>query len=205
MIEYKHFLVGQIQTNGYILYSTEDKNAFVIDPGDHAQVFIDFLQKAKLVLKGILLTHGHIDHCGGIALLKKEFDVPLMIHQADKDLLRSDHNLEFADMLGLPLPPKPDRLLNNRDQITEGDLDLTVIHTPGHTRGSVCFHIGNYLFTGDTLFAGSIGRTDLPGGDFRTIQNSLGLLRTFHEDTIILPGHGDFSTIGEEIRHNPFL
>jgi glyoxylase-like metal-dependent hydrolase (beta-lactamase superfamily II) len=205
MQKYKRFIVGQLETNSYIVYSDESKDCFIIDPADKSDKMNDFIYKNDLKPLHIILTHGHMDHCGGANFFCDEYNIEIMIHSADVALMFSPINLQLKDNLGLFEPPKPTGLLENNESIEESDLKLKVLHTPGHTPGSISLLFDRTILSGDTLFLGSIGRTDLPGGNYATIQKSLAKLITFPDNTEILPGHGDFTTIGQEKRINPFL
>ncbi len=205
MAEYKKIVVGELEVNCYLVYSKESKKCFILDPGDESERIIKIIRDIQLIPEAVILTHAHMDHCGGVSLILSEFDIPLMMHEKELPVLRSDINKEFSAALGLSIPDAPDRYITEGDEIGAGDLKIRVIHTPGHTPGSICLMTGNHLFTGDTLFAGSIGRTDLPGGDFSVIQNSLEILKRFPPETFILPGHGDTTTLKQELEYNPFL
>ncbi|MCK5005017.1 MAG: MBL fold metallo-hydrolase [Candidatus Aminicenantes bacterium] len=205
MAEYKKIVVGELEVNCYLVYSKESKKCFILDPGDESERIIKIIRDIQLIPEAVILTHAHMDHCGGVSLILSEFDIPLMMHEKELPVLRSDINKEFSAALGLSIPDAPDRYIAEGDEIGADDLKIRVIHTPGHTPGSICLMTGNHLFTGDTLFAGSIGRTDLPGGDFSVIQNSLEILKRFPPETFILPGHGDTTTLKQELEYNPFL
>lgn len=205
MMRYNKITVGELGVNCYIVYRETGENCFIIDPGDEGKRIIKTIRKMKLIPKGVILTHAHMDHCGGVSGILNEFNIPLMMHEEDLPVLNSGVNLSLAESLGLSIPPPPDNFFENGDKIGVGDVELTVIHTPGHTPGSVCFKAENIIFTGDTLFAGSVGRTDLPGGDFGVLQNSLDILRLFPPETILLPGHGEETTLKKELAFNPFM
>lgn len=205
MAEYKKIIVGELGVNCYIVYSGSSKKCFVLDPGDESGRIIDIINDMKLIPEVVILTHAHMDHCGGVSGILNEFNVPLLMHKEDLPVLRSKINMEIAASLGLSIPTAPDRYFSKGEKIEGIGIELEVVHTPGHTPGSVCLGTDNLLFTGDTLFAGSVGRTDLPGGDFGILQNSLDVLKNFPSDTIILPGHGDSTTLEKEMVYNPFM
>lgn len=195
--------LGHIGSNCYMI-STE-KAAVVIDCGFESDAVNAFLKENSQKECMILLTHGHFDHIGGAESLRKETDTKIAIGALDAALLE-DTELNLSDRFHAHLLPfKADILLNDGDVITVGDLTFKVIHTPGHTKGSVCFLCENYLFSGDTLFDASIGRTDFPGGDFETIKSSIKKLYNLSDDTIVLSGHGNRTTILKEKLHNPFI
>lgn len=205
MIEYKSIVVGELEVNCYLIYSKESKKCFIVDPGDESKKIIKSVNELELIPVAVILTHAHMDHCGGVSGVLSEFDIPLVMHENELPVLRSDINKEISAALGLFIPDAPDRYIAEGDEIGDDDLKIKVVHTPGHTPGSVCLSTDGLLFTGDTLFAGSIGRTDLPGGDFKTIQDSLDRLRPLPPETIILPGHGDSTTLKRELDFNPFM
>jgi hydroxyacylglutathione hydrolase len=202
------FPVGPLRCNCTILGDEVTHEAVVVDPGDNIAEILSRLQKHGLTLRQIVITHAHIDHVGGAALLKKATGAPVFLNQNDLGLLGA---MEMqAGWLGVPTPQVGSPDASAEDGLTVGLATLPgeVIHTPGHTPGSICllFAQQNLLLAGDTLFAGSIGRTDLPGGDGGQILRSLrDRLMVLPDTTRVLPGHGPDTTIGEEKQSNPFL
>jgi hydroxyacylglutathione hydrolase len=202
------FPVGPLHCNCTILGDEVTHEAMVIDPGDNIPEILSRLQKHGLTLRQIVVTHAHIDHVGGAALLKKATGAPVFLNQRDLDLLSM---MEMqAGWLGVPTPEvaAPDSSADDGLALGLSNLPAEVLHTPGHTPGSICllFPEQHLLLAGDTLFAGSIGRTDLPGGDGRQILRSLrDRLLVLPDATRVLPGHGPETTIGEERQSNPFL
>jgi hydroxyacylglutathione hydrolase len=202
------FPVGPLRCNCTILGDELTHEAVVVDPGDNIPEILTRLQKHKLSLRQIIVTHAHIDHVGGAALLKKATGAPVFLNQRDLGLLGA---MEIqAGWLGVPTPEvvSPDASADNGLTVGLATLPAEVIETPGHTPGSICllFPQQHLLLAGDTLFAGSIGRTDLPGGDGRQILRSLrDRLMVLPDTTRVLPGHGAETTIGEEKQSNPFL
>ena len=199
-------VVGPIQANCFILGCEKTKEAVVIDPGDEANRILSGLQKKGLELKYIINTHGHFDHVGGNKALKDKTGAPILIHRAEAPML--DHLAESAAVWGMRIENSPpaDRLLEDGDQITFGEITLEVIHTPGHSLGGIALFTPNDLFVGDTLFAGSIGRTDFPGGDYDTLIASVRKrLFVLSDDVRVFPGHGPETTIGTEKKYNPFF
>jgi hydroxyacylglutathione hydrolase len=202
------FPVGPLHCNCTILGDEVTREAIVVDPGDNIPEILSRLQKHGLNLRQIVITHAHIDHVGGAVLLKRATGAPVFLNQKDLGLLSA---MEMqAGWIGVPTPEVAPPDASAEDGLTVGLAALPgeVIHTPGHTPGSICllFQKQNLLLAGDTLFAGSIGRTDLPGGDGRQILRSLRDRLLMLPDTIrVLPGHGPETTIGEERQSNPFL
>jgi len=205
LTEYRSISVGELAVNCYLVFSQESGGGYILDPGDDSEKIIRSVAELNIHPGAVILTHGHIDHAGGISPLLSAFDIPLLMHQDDLPVLNSQLNREMSAALGMEMPPQPDGFFSEGEEVRCDGVSLEVIHTPGHTPGSVCLKAGNMLFTGDTLFAGSIGRTDLPGGDFKTLQASLDRLRGFSPGTIILPGHGESSRLKRELDYNPFL
>ncbi len=202
----KALAVGPIQANCYILGCEETKSAAVIDPGDDADRILMALAESKLTAKYILNTHGHFDHVGANRRLKEATGADLLIHQGDTDMLSATAVAAASFGLQCDNSPPADRIITDGDEITFGDITLHVIHTPGHSPGGVSFHTDGIVFVGDTLFAGSIGRTDFPGGDFDTLITSIKTrLFPLGDDVKVYTGHGPATTIGTERRINPFL
>jgi len=202
----KSMALGPIMANCYVLGCEKTRAAAVIDPGEEAQRILDALEEDGLDLKVILNTHGHFDHVGANRELKEAVpQAQLMIHGEDAPML--DQLAQSARMFGMQAEnsPSPDRLLQDKDVISFGELKLDVVHVPGHSPGGVAFVSPEGIFVGDTLFAGSIGRTDLPGGNFDTLIASIqNRLFTFDDDTRVFPGHMGPTTVGQEKRFNPF-
>lgn len=198
--------VGPFQSNVFILRDNNTKDAVVIDPGDDVSTILKILKRDGLRLQYIFLTHGHIDHVGGAKDVKDATGAKVLIHREDLFLYEQVH-LQ-ADLFGLPSPPVShiDIFLEDGMKIGEGGLKCRVIHTPGHTPGSVSLYFSDKLFTGDALFRDGIGRTDLWGGSYEVLMNSIRekLLR-LDDATEVYPGHGPATTIGREKRENPFL
>jgi len=197
--------VGDLQTNMYLFYSELSRRCFIIDPGAEAAKISKLIEREKLVPQAVILTHNHADHFGAAAELLSHFHIPLWIHEVDEKNMRSLANREIAAMFAMTLPPAAERLLTDNETVGSDDLTLTVIHSPGHTPGSILLQNDNLLFTGDTLFQGDVGRTDLPGGDEEALRVSLARIREFAATTVILPGHGPASTLERELATNPYL
>ena len=202
----KSMAVGPIQANCYILGCKETMEAAVIDPGGEADRILQSLAASQLTLKYILNTHGHFDHVAANRSVKEATSAQILIHSLDAPML--DNLAASAATWGLSAEnsPQPDRLLAEGETVTFGKLALRVIHTPGHTPGGVSFHCDDMVFVGDTLFAGSVGRTDFPGGDATTLKKSIQQkLFTLGDTAVVYPGHMGTTTIGQERRNNPFV
>ncbi len=204
-----HTLVtGGFVENGYILHREGAKDAVLIDPGAEPETWLAKLDALDLQPRVILATHAHLDHIGAVAGIQKRHPAPFMLHHEEQPVLDS---LDWqCDLFGLPrIPiPKVEGGIQDGETLEHADVPLEAIATPGHTPGSTCYHVPGLkrVFTGDTLFAGTVGRTDLPGGDAETLTRSLKrLCEKLDDDTVALPGHGPETTIGEERRSNPFF
>lgn len=199
-------VAGIYGVNCYIIYSEDSKEGLVIDPGGDADRILKIIKDNKIQISKIILTHGHGDHIGAVPSLKKELNIPVLIHEDDLDMLEDSNINLSSNMIVGSIEIKPDVLLKDGDIVRLEDHNIEVIHTPGHTPGGICLKIDKYLFSGDTLFKGSIGRTDFEGGSFDQIIKSIKeKLLVFDDDTVILPGHGENSTIFEEKMYNPFV
>ena len=185
--------LGMLQTNCYLIENAD--RCLVIDPGDEAQKVEQFVQQRGLTLEAILLTHGHFDHVGAVKDLAADTDCRVFLCTEDLALpgAMTNGELYFTDSYA------------DGQELTLAGLTFTVLHTPGHTPGSVCLKFGDALFAGDTLFAGSIGRTDFPGSSWEAMEDSLKKLKTLDDDLAVYPGHGPATTMGCEKRYNPYL
>lgn len=194
---------GKLKENCYIV-SNDSKNAIIIDPGCDEKSIVNFIKDNNLIAIAIINTHAHYDHIGAISRLKNEFSIPFFLHSKDDRLLKSANlYAKLFEGIGLIKIPDVDYYFDHIDiQDHLMDFSLTVLYTPGHTWGSVCFHIEDCLFTGDTLLNGKIGRVDLPGGDGPSLNKSLTIISKLPHQTKIYPGHGNPSTIGHELIHN---
>ncbi len=209
--------VGPFFKNGFVVACPRTRVGVLIDPGDEAAALLAWAEREQISLTHILLTHAHIDHITGVGIAKRALNVPVHLHSDDVFLY--DRVAEQGEMFGVQVEPLPpvDRLYSNGEVIRFGDFEVRPHHTPGHSPGGVCLDIrageaasasgaGADLFVGDTLFAGSIGRTDLPGGDYATLMASIRqVLLPLGDASRVYPGHGPATTIGQERRTNQFL
>jgi glyoxylase-like metal-dependent hydrolase (beta-lactamase superfamily II) len=208
----EHAAVAPFYKNGFVIGCEETREGALIDPGDEVDALLAAAVRERLTITRILLTHAHLDHVTGVARAKRALGVPVWLHHADNFLYEGV--VEQGRMFGLQVEPQPpvDHFYDGEGPLQFGRYTVRVLHTPGHCPGGVCLAVsrvgetGATLFVGDTLFAGSIGRTDLPGGDMETLLRSIRqVLFRFPDDTIVWSGHGPETTIGRERRTNPFL
>lgn len=205
-MEYKimKLVVGELQENCFILFD-ENKDAFVVDPGGSSENIIEAIDKNSLNIKYILLTHGHFDHVGAVAALVKKYKAPVYMSKDDRAFLESPKEVR-ASAFGMQIEAADvDVFVKERDEIPFSEGTIKVIETPGHTLGSVCYLFENYLFAGDTLFNGSIGRTDFPESDHSLMIESLKKLKKLDDEIYVLSGHGPESQISYEKMTNPYL
>ncbi|WP_069649401.1 MBL fold metallo-hydrolase [Caloranaerobacter ferrireducens] len=198
--------VGVYSANCYIIGCEKTGEAVVVDPGGDVDVILEKIEELGLKVKYIVLTHGHGDHIGGIIELKEKTNAKILIH-ADDEYMLKDSDINLSSKMSIKnVEVNPDDVLQDKDVIKIGKYDAYIIHTPGHTKGSICIKLENNILTGDTLFAGSIGRTDLPGGSHDSIIKSIKeKLLIYDDDVKIFPGHGPATTIGIEKITNPFI
>ncbi len=194
--------VGSLETNCYIVAS--DRDCLVIDPGDDAGIILEVVGREGLRVHGIVLTHGHFDHYLAAGEVQEATGCPVYVGAADLPSLK-DPGWMAEYMPPGHVMPEDVRVLSDGDTVEAGVLSFRVIHTPGHSPGSICLYSPGVLFSGDLLFNGSVGRTDLPGGDSRAMRESLRKVGMFPDDTVVYPGHGPSTTIGEEKESNPYL
>lgn len=202
----KMLVVGPIQSNCYILGCERTREALVIDPGGDADRILIALAKDKLRCLYIINTHGHFDHSADNKRLKEVTGAQLLIHPADAPMILNQSR--SGGMWGIPIDnsPPPDQYLGEGDVITLGDISLKVLHTPGHSPGGISLVTDKIVFVGDTLFAGSIGRTDFPGGDYEgLLRNVKNKIFTLGDEVVVYPGHGPKTTVGRERKTNPFF
>jgi len=199
-----YVLLPEFETNTYLIWDTDTKDALLIDAAAPDQVLVNDIKKSDLKLKYLFLTHGHGDHIAGNEMIKNQFNPQIGIHALDAEMLTDPlKNLSNYWNYNV-ISPEADIIFKDGDTFHVGKSELKVIHTPGHTRGGVCFLIENLLFSGDTLFAESVGRTDLPGGDYKTLLKSIDKLFQLPDSIKVYPGHGPVTTVEDEKIGNPF-
>jgi hydroxyacylglutathione hydrolase len=204
---FEHRVVGPLQCNCYVVGDPDTKEAMVIDPGDDADGIAEALAERDLTVTAIVATHAHFDHIVAAERLRVLTGAPFHLHGGDKPLLpwMQESGRLFLG-LDLPAPPEVDTEVGEGDTIAAGDVSLEVLHTPGHSPGSISLISPEVVFSGDTLFAGSVGRTDLPGGDTDALVNAVKeKLFELDDSNTVYPGHGPATTLGEEKAHNPFV
>ncbi|MCL2517848.1 MAG: MBL fold metallo-hydrolase [Oscillospiraceae bacterium] len=200
------YILGNMQTNCYFIINEETNNAVIIDPAAECKKIVDKLIDHNLNLKYIILTHAHFDHMMALEELRDKTNAPLCVHKYEADAV-TDPNLNYMKMFAnksIKMDP-PEIILNDGDKIKIDKLEIKVMHTPGHTQGSVCYFIKNNIFTGDTLFKDDIGRYDLHGGDYAQLMDSLKKLASIETEYKIYPGHGSSSWLTHEKKHNIYL
>lgn len=208
-----HYVVGQVQTNCYVVINQENKECFIIDPGASAKQLAERIKKDELTPVAVLLTHGHFDHAGAAEELAEEFGIKIYAHEAEKDTLENPQK-NVSWMMGASETYHANVFLKDEEVLTLAGFEIKVIHTPGHTEGGCCYYIETeaVIFTGDTLFAQSVGRTDFPGGSMSQIVRSitekimtLNAAGNLETDIMVYPGHNDPTTIETERMNNPYL
>ncbi len=208
MMTVKGFIVGDVATNCYVACNSKTKEAFIVDPGDNAAALIAYIDENGLAPVAVLLTHGHFDHCMAAQELAQHYGISIYVHEADKETMENPA-YNCSGMIGARIAFHADQYFHGEtDHISVAGFEIEVYHTPGHTPGGVCFYIQSegILFSGDTLFCQSVGRTDFPGGSMAQIVRSIKeRLLVLPNDTKVLPGHNEWTTIGEERQYNPFL
>lgn len=197
--------VGAFQENCYLVADPATSAAALIDPGEEGHRIVEAVKAANVRLEVIWVTHAHLDHVGGIAEVKRHFDVPIVLHPDDLMLYQMANRQAAAYGLPFDVPPLPDREFADGDELSLGELRFSVLHAPGHAPGHVVIHGEGVAFCGDCVFAGSIGRTDLPMSDARALARSLERIAELPARTVLHPGHGPQTTLERELADNPFL
>jgi glyoxylase-like metal-dependent hydrolase (beta-lactamase superfamily II) len=205
-IQVEPLIVGPLFSNCYIVWEEGLEQGVVIDPGDDSDVILKKIKELNITIKYILATHGHFDHVGAVAPLKRELNVEFLAHEDDLFFIEDGEKSAREWGIHIEQPPKPDRFIKDGEKIKVGGFELEVLHTPGHSPGGVSFLNNRMVFSGDTLFQGSIGRTDFRKGSFEVLAKSIKIrLYTLPDDTIVYTGHGPVTTIGDEKRYNAFV
>ena len=197
--------VGEFQENTYLVIDEATRRAVLVDPGAEPDRVVKWIRASGATLDAIWLTHAHLDHVGAVAGVTREWAVPVHMHPADRPTLARGPQAAAMYGVAFEAPSAPDRELAEGDSVSVGDLTFSVMHVPGHAPGHVVFHGNGIVLGGDLLFAGSIGRTDLAGGDPRAMEESLARICELDDDLVVYPGHGPATTIGQERSSNPFL
>ncbi|RLI26669.1 MAG: MBL fold metallo-hydrolase [Candidatus Hecatellales archaeon] len=202
----KTVVVGPVATNCYVVWCEEEREAIIVDPGWDAEKILEAVREEEVEVKYVVNTHGHMDHIGANDQVRRAFNAPLLIHKLDAEALgEPELNLSMFFWSEIRVS-RPDRTLEDGDEIVFGRVRLRVLHTPGHTPGSICLLGEGVIFTGDTLFAGSVGRTDMPGGSFQRLVYSLKhRIMPLPDGLKVYPGHGPETILGYEKRVNPYL
>ena len=205
MIKTEFISSGEFQVNCYIVYDETSKKAIIIDPGQDGKKIISKVEKLNLKPELLINTHGHFDHTYSDDIIRKKYNIPLAIHKDDTEML-SDASKNFSTIIGCPTIINDADIIFDKEETMETSFcKYSVIHTPGHSEGSICILIDNILFAGDTVFKNSIGRTDLYGGDYEELIQSLQKIKKLSPDTIICPGHGPFTTLKDELKNNMYF
>ena len=201
----KTLTVGAFQENCYLLIEESSQKGAIVDPGGEGETLLKEIERSRVTLEAIWITHAHVDHVGAIASIKDRWNVPVYLHPADRRLYEAAGRQ--AEVYGLPFeePPAPDEELADGQKLKLGNAEMSVMHAPGHSPGHVVIHGNGIALVGDCLFAGSIGRTDLPMSNPQQLSESLKKIASLPPETVVYPGHGPDTTIGEEKVSNPFL
>lgn len=205
-LQVEQLVVGPLFSNCYIIWDKDTKEGVIIDPGDDPENILETINELGVKIKYILATHGHFDHIGAVAPLRRKLKVEFLAHEDDYFFIEDGENAAQRWGIDIEQPPKPDRFIKDGDMIKIGVFELEVLHTPGHSPGGVSFLYDKMVFAGDTLFQNSIGRTDFRKGSFEDLSNSIKTrLYTLPDDTIVYTGHGPVTTIGGEKKFNSFV
>jgi glyoxylase-like metal-dependent hydrolase (beta-lactamase superfamily II) len=198
-------VVGPLQVNCYVIYDEKSLDAVIIDPGDEPDRIIKFIKSNSLKVSYIICTHAHFDHTGGVSAVREKTGATILLHVDDLVIYMNTEDQGAAWGFNIVQPPHPDRFLLDGEIINAGDIGLAVMHTPGHSPGGICLRSEGVIFTGDTVFAGSIGRTDLFGGSLEALKASFKKVMSLAPETVIYPGHGNWSTVADEWKENFFV
>ncbi len=200
------YMTGPLQVNTYLAYD-DTKKGFIVDPGGYSMALAETVKKEEIEIEYIILTHGHADHIGGVAEFQKEYpQAKVVAYVAERDMLQDPAMNSSYEINRRAITVEADIYVNDRDTLTVGEVELTFVHTPGHTLGGMCILTPGYVFSGDTIFRASIGRTDFYGGSFEQLAKSIReRLYILPDQTLVLPGHMGETTIGFEKENNPFV
>lgn len=200
----RNITVGPLQANCFIIGDETSRQAIVIDPGDEPDLIMDVINENRLEVSYIVCTHGHFDHVGAVSDIKEKTGAKVIIHKDEIEIYHAARDMAAFWGYEVERLPEPDMLVDDGDRIGVGNTNFTILHTPGHSPGGICLYGDDIIVTGDTLFAGSVGRTDFYGGDMNKLRESFNRLMSLPDETRVLPGHGPDSTIGIEKKDNPF-
>ena len=200
-----HYVTGPIQVNTYVVYDEESRKAFIVDPGGYDKRISDKIKELGLDLQYIILTHGHGDHIGGVEGMRRDFPGIQVVANVNEDMLLDAAKNDSMSLFGKSMVVNVDKWVDDFDTMKVGNMELLFLYTPGHTKGGMCILTEGHLFSGDTLFYRSIGRTDFPGSSYSDMENSLFKLRKLDGDYKVYPGHGMPTTLDFERKYNPYL
>lgn len=202
----KQYIAGQIDANNYLVADEKSKEAVLIDCSEHVQKILDDVKELGLKVKYILLTHGHFDHVMGVNSMKEALGAKVLINQKDEKQLEMTQTILKTFGIFVEKNPEYDKYIDKNTELKIGDIPIKIFETPGHTEGGLCYLIDGKLFSGDTLFRNYVGRTDLPGGNYAKLENSIKkVLYKLPEETEVFPGHNEMTTIGYEKKHNEII
>ena len=202
----KQYIAGPIDANNYLVADEKSKEAVLIDCSEHVQKILDDVKELGLKVKYILLTHGHFDHVMGVNRMKKELGAEVQINQKDEKQLEMTQSILKTFGIFVEKNPEYDKYIDKNTELKIGEIPIKIFETPGHTEGGLCYLIDGKLFSGDTLFRNYVGRTDLPGGNYAKLENSIkNVLYKLPDETEVFPGHNEMTTIGYEKKHNEII
>jgi glyoxylase-like metal-dependent hydrolase (beta-lactamase superfamily II) len=198
-------IVGPLQVNCYVIYDEKTLEAIIVDPGDEPEKILKFIRHTGISVAAIVCTHGHFDHTGGVYAVRERTGAKVLLHIDELPVYLSAESQGAVWGFNIIQPPHPDQFVREGDEITTGSITLTVAHTPGHSPGGICLEAERIVFTGDTIFAGSVGRTDFPGGSIEALKISFKKILSLPPETVLYPGHGNWTTVSDEWRQNFFV
>lgn len=201
----ENIVVGPLQVNCLIVYDEDSLDAMVVDPGDEPRKIISFLEGRKLRVSSLVCTHAHFDHIGAVRRLKEKTGAPVILHKGDLDIYRGADKQGILWGFHIEQPSEPDRYVIEGDEIAVGRFRFKILHTPGHSPGGICLYGEGVIFTGDTIFAGSVGRTDFTGGSLTDLKRSFARIIALPPETRIFSGHGPLTTVKNEKENNFFV